>query len=136
MNATPVGQARPRGHRIDPKYVPYLVPAIMAIAMSFTMSLVQTIARVGFSSNLPSAWPDLGGAKGTTTPAPLLAKHGQNVQHRLWPGTKHSQRPPEYSNVQECWCRLWVSPPAQVHLHGGLTLTCPLTVLEPQEAQP
>ena len=56
MNATPAGQPRPRGHRVDPKYVPYLVPAIMAIAMSFTMSLVQTIARVGFSSNLPSAW--------------------------------------------------------------------------------
>ena len=56
MNATPAGQPRPSGHRIDPKYVPYLVPAIMAIAMSFTMSLVQNIARVGFSSNLPSAW--------------------------------------------------------------------------------
>jgi hypothetical protein len=90
-------------------------------------------------------WPDSRSVSRTQPPAcparhdgrdPLLAKHGQNVQHCLWPGTKHSQRPPEYSNVQERWCRLWVSPPAQVHLHGGLTLTCPLTVLEPQEAQP
>jgi len=56
MNATPAGQPRSRGHRIDPMYVPYLVPAIMAIAMSFTMSLVQTIARVGFTPNLPPAW--------------------------------------------------------------------------------
>jgi Protein of unknown function (DUF2798) len=56
MNATPAGQAGPSGHRIDPKYVPYLVPAIMAIAMSFTMSFVQTIVRIGFRSNLPSAW--------------------------------------------------------------------------------
>jgi len=28
----------------------------MAIAMSLTMSLVQTIARLGFASNLASAW--------------------------------------------------------------------------------
>ena len=42
--------------RIDPKYAPILVPAIMAGAMSFTMSLVQTIIRVGFVPSLPSAW--------------------------------------------------------------------------------
>ena len=28
----------------------------MATAMSFTMSLVQTVARLGFTANLPSAW--------------------------------------------------------------------------------
>ena len=28
----------------------------MAIAMSFVMSLVQTIARLGFAPNLASAW--------------------------------------------------------------------------------
>ena len=28
----------------------------MAIAMSFVMSLVQTIARLGFAANLASAW--------------------------------------------------------------------------------
>jgi hypothetical protein len=50
-----------------------------------------------------------GGARGTRTPGPLLAKHGQVVQHRPWPGTGRSQNPPEYSKVQACWCRLWVS---------------------------
>jgi hypothetical protein len=29
---------------------------LMAIAMSFVMSLVQTIARLGFAPNLASAW--------------------------------------------------------------------------------
>jgi hypothetical protein len=42
--------------RIDPKYAPTLVPAIMAVAMSFTMSLVQTIIRIGIVPSLPSAW--------------------------------------------------------------------------------
>jgi Protein of unknown function (DUF2798) len=32
------------------------MPAIMAIAMSFVMSLVQTIVRLGFTPNLVSAW--------------------------------------------------------------------------------
>ena len=40
---------------------------------------------------------------------PVLAKHGQSVQHRLWPGMERSQRLAEYSSVQACWCRLWVS---------------------------
>jgi hypothetical protein len=44
------------GRRLDPKYAPILVPAIMALAMSFTMSLVQTIVRIGFVPGLPSAW--------------------------------------------------------------------------------
>jgi hypothetical protein len=59
----------------------------------------------------------LGGAKGTRTPDPLLAKHGQDVQHRPWPGMERSQCPPEYSDLQACWCRLWVSPPpAEVYV--------------------
>ena len=40
----------------DLEYAPILVPAIMAIAMSFVMSLVQTVARLGFTPNLASAW--------------------------------------------------------------------------------
>src|SRR5438552_2852501 len=65
---------------------------------------------------------------------PLLAKHGQDVQHRPWPGTERSRSPSEYNNVQACWCRLWVSSrPAEVHLHGGLTLTRPLTGVQRTE---
>ena len=56
MNPAPPARARPAGRRVDPKYTPFLVPAIMAIAMSFVMSLVQTIARLGFTPNLASAW--------------------------------------------------------------------------------
>ncbi len=65
MSSTLQGQTRPADRRVNPKYGPLLVPAIMAIAMSFTMSLVQTIARLGFartwhrpgSPRSPSAWP-------------------------------------------------------------------------------
>jgi len=56
MNPAPPARARPAGRRVDPKYTPFLVPAIMAIAMPFVMSLVQTIARLGFAANLASAW--------------------------------------------------------------------------------
>ena len=40
------------GGRLDPKYAPLLVPAIMAVAMS----LVMTTVRLGFAPNLVSAW--------------------------------------------------------------------------------
>jgi hypothetical protein len=56
MNPAPQAKARPAGRRFDPKYTPLLVHAIMAIAMSFVMTLVQTIARLGFAPNLASAW--------------------------------------------------------------------------------
>jgi hypothetical protein len=49
------GARKPR-QLLEPKYAPLLIPAIMAIAMSFVMSLVQTIARLGFTPNLVSAW--------------------------------------------------------------------------------
>ena len=52
MTSAPPGQPRATGRRLDPKYAPILIPAIMAIAMSF----VQTIARLGFTPNLASAW--------------------------------------------------------------------------------
>jgi hypothetical protein len=48
----PAGQARRKGRRLDAKYAPLLIPAIMAVAMS----LVQTIARLGLTPNLASAW--------------------------------------------------------------------------------
>src|SRR5439155_15652456 len=57
--AEAVGLAGPiavSGRRLDPKYAPLLVPAIMAVAMSFVMSLVLTTARLGLASNLLSAW--------------------------------------------------------------------------------
>lgn len=50
------GGASGRGHRLDPKYAPLLAPAITAVAMSFTISLVTTTVRLGFRSDLLSAW--------------------------------------------------------------------------------
>ena len=44
------------GRRLDPKYAPLLVSTLMAIAMSFVMSLVLTTVRLGFAPNLVSAW--------------------------------------------------------------------------------
>jgi hypothetical protein len=49
-------------------------------------------------------------------PDPLLAKHGQSVQHCLWPGTKRSRGPAEYGSVQAGRCRLWVSRVTMHHL--------------------
>ena len=56
MTAPPRRETGATGRRLDPKYAPLLIPAIMALAMSFVMSLVQTIARLGFTPNLASAW--------------------------------------------------------------------------------
>jgi hypothetical protein len=42
-------------------------------------------------------------------PRPLLAKHDQDVHHCSWPGMERLQGSTEYSSVQRCWCRLWVS---------------------------
>jgi hypothetical protein len=46
MNPNLRGEARATGWHLDPKYAPLLVPTIMAIAMSFVMSLVMTTARL------------------------------------------------------------------------------------------
>jgi hypothetical protein len=56
MNPPEHRQSSATQRRIDPKYAPILVPAVMAVAMSFTMSLAQTIMRIGFVPSLPSAW--------------------------------------------------------------------------------
>ena len=42
--------------RISPQYATVLFPTIMAISMSFVMSLVITIIRLGFVPQLMSAW--------------------------------------------------------------------------------
>ncbi len=56
MNPARPGEARGGVLRIDPKYARLLLPAIMATVMSFVMSLVETIARLGFAPDLVSAW--------------------------------------------------------------------------------
>jgi hypothetical protein len=50
-----------------------------------------------------------GGAKGTRTPDPLLAKHGQDVQHRPRSGIECSHRLSEYSNSRRVGRRAWTA---------------------------
>jgi hypothetical protein len=56
MTPTRAAQARPGARRLDPKYARFLLPALMATGMSLVMSGVETITRLGFAPNLPSAW--------------------------------------------------------------------------------
>ncbi len=73
------------GRRLDPKYAPLLVPAIMAVAMSFVISLVMTTARLGFAPNLVSAWLT-SFAIGMIVAIPtaiLVAPHAQRLVGRL-----------------------------------------------------
>jgi hypothetical protein len=49
MHPTHPGESKATARRVDPKYASLLVPAIMAIAISLVVSLVQTIVRLGFA---------------------------------------------------------------------------------------
>ena len=78
------------GPRLDPKYARVLLPAVMATAMS----LVDTIARVGFAANLVSAW--LGSfAVGVVVAAPtaiLIAPAAQRLVGQLTGGQRTERR--------------------------------------------
>jgi hypothetical protein len=50
--AEPTASAR----YIDPKYTPILVSTVMAVVMSFTMSLFQTVVRIGLVPGVLSVW--------------------------------------------------------------------------------
>jgi Protein of unknown function (DUF2798) len=52
---SPLAQGLVRAAR-QPKFASVLVPAVMALAMSFTMSLVTTTIRLGLVPNLLAAW--------------------------------------------------------------------------------
>jgi hypothetical protein len=95
MTSAPPGEARATGRHLDPKYAPLLIPAIMAIAMSFAMSLVQTIGRLGFVPNLASAWLT-SFAIGVTVAIPtaiIVAPHAQRLAGNLTGAPRRS--PPE-----------------------------------------
>lgn len=49
-------QSKATSRRADPTYASVLVPAIMAIAISFAVSLVETLVRLGFTPGLVLAW--------------------------------------------------------------------------------
>jgi hypothetical protein len=67
--------------RVHPKYAPLLTPALTAIAMSLVMSFTPTIARLGLTPHLVSAWLTsfaIGVAAAVPT-AVLVAPHAQRL---------------------------------------------------------
>lgn len=50
------GESKASAWRVDPRYAPLLVSAIMAIVTSLAVSLVETIVRLGFTSSLVPTW--------------------------------------------------------------------------------
>jgi Protein of unknown function (DUF2798) len=50
------GESKASARRVDPRYAPLLVSAIMAVVISLVVSLVETVVRLGFTSSLVSAW--------------------------------------------------------------------------------
>ena len=78
MHSTP-RHARLRTQRLDPRYGAYLGPAIMAVAMSFAMSLVGTIATQDLAPDVMSAW--LGNfARGVAVAVPLAIVLDRGLQ--------------------------------------------------------
>src|SRR6201993_3957399 len=49
------GESGASARRVDPRYAPPLVSAIMAVVISLAVSLVETIVRLGFTSSLVPA---------------------------------------------------------------------------------
>ena len=50
------GESKARARRVDPRYAPLLVSAIMGVVISLVVSLVETIVRLGFTAGLMPAW--------------------------------------------------------------------------------
>jgi hypothetical protein len=71
--------------RVDPRYAPLLVSAIMAIVISLAVSLVETIVRLGFTSNLVPVWlTSFAVAVIVALPtAVLVAPHAQRLVSRI-----------------------------------------------------
>ena len=79
------GESRASARRVDPRYAPLLVSAIMAIVISLSVSLVETIVRLGFTSSLVPAWLTSSGvAVVVAVPtAVLVAPHAQRLVSRI-----------------------------------------------------
>ena len=85
MHPAHPGESKATARRVDPKYASLLVPAIMAIAISLVVSLVQTIVRLGFAPRLVTAWLTSFGL-GVIVAVPtaiLVAPHAQRLVSRL-----------------------------------------------------
>jgi len=79
------GESGASARRVDPRYAPPLVSAIMAIVISLAVSLVETIVRLGFTSSLVPAWlSSFAVAVIVAVPtAVLVAPHAQRLVSRI-----------------------------------------------------
>jgi Protein of unknown function (DUF2798) len=79
------GESGASARRVDPRYAPPLVSAIMAIVISLAVSLVETIVRLGFTSSLVPAWlSSFVVAVIVAVPtAVLVAPHAQRLVSRI-----------------------------------------------------
>jgi uncharacterized protein DUF2798 len=86
------GESGASARRIDPRYAPPLVSAIMAIVISLAVSLVETIVRLGFTSRLVPAWlSSFVVAVIVAVPtAVLVAPHAQRLVSRITRPTRRS----------------------------------------------
>ena len=86
--------------RVDPRYAPPLVSAIMAIVISLAVSLVETIVRLGFTSSLVPAWlTSFAVAVIVAVPtAVLVAPHAQRLVSRI---TRPPRRPAQAAGCPE-----------------------------------
>ena len=90
MNSTSHAPGRDsvRRRRLDPKHTRFLLPAVMATAMSLVMSLVEAIVRVGWAPDLVPVWLS-SFAIGVVVAAPtaiLIAPVAQRLVGRLTGG--------------------------------------------------
>lgn len=94
------GESEASARRVDPRYAPLLVSAIMAIVISLAVSLVETIVRLGFTSSLVPAWlVSFAVAVIVAVPtAVLVAPHAQHLVSRI---TRPPRRPAQAAGCPE-----------------------------------
>jgi Protein of unknown function (DUF2798) len=94
------GESGASARRIDPRYAPLLVSAIMAIVISLAVSLVETIVRLGFTSSLVPAWlTSFAVAVIVAVPtAVLVAPRAQRLVSRI---TRPPRRPAQAAGCPE-----------------------------------
>ena len=92
-------ESKASGRRIDPRYAPLLVSAIMAVVISLVVSLVETVVRLGFTSSLVSAWlTSFAFAVVVAVPtAVLVAPHAQRLVSRITRPPRQPARPSDCS---------------------------------------
>ena len=89
------GESKASARRVDRRYAPLLVSAIMAVVISLAVSLVETIVRFGFTPRVLPAWGiSFAVAMLVAVPtAVLVAPHAQRLVSRITRPPRQSTRP-------------------------------------------